>query len=160
MNDKVYIAFIKISELGDDKSLRGAILLTDLNYYPIEIRYTDVVNASTLEKIAYGINFKRGLAVDKIISPLIDALENIPNLILIDDSQFLRAQNKTDIPVCQIDKEDQSNLKFNFAKNEKEYKDLTSNLLGESIEYETIIEPFERLLKALEHVHFYGKSNL
>ncbi len=160
MSEIGYLGFVKISELGEEKSMRGAILLTDLNYYPIEIRYTDVVNASTLEKIAYGINFKRGLAVDKIISPLIEALETKPNLIFIDDEQFLRIQNKTNIPICNIDKENTEKLKLGFSKNEKEYKELVSNLVGEDASLETILEPFDRLIKALEHIHFYGQSNL
>ena len=62
MSEKTYLAFIKILELGEEKSMRGAILLTDLNYYPIEIRYTEVVNASTLEKIALFSSFIKSYA--------------------------------------------------------------------------------------------------
>ena len=40
------VAFISCGEVGAEKELRGAILVTDKKSHPIELRYTEAVKAS------------------------------------------------------------------------------------------------------------------
>ena len=40
------VAFIRCGEVGAEKELRGAILVTDKKSHPIELRYTEAVKAS------------------------------------------------------------------------------------------------------------------
>ena len=153
------IGFMVVSEIGADKDLSGGVLITDGNGYPVELRFTEAVKASAIEKIAYGITLRGGLAIDKIAFPLFEKIENRPNLIMVNDETLLKLQKKIDTPVCLINSDDNSDNNLKFFKNEDEYLSRVNEMLDENCEIEDMQEPFERVNNAISHVHFSGWNN-
>ena len=152
------IGFLIVTEIGSEKDLGGGMLVTDGNGYPVELRFTETVKASAIEKIAYGITLMGGLAIDKIAFPLHEKMENKPNLIMIKDESLLKLQKKVDTPVCFISEENNSG-NYKFFKNQDEYQKMIDEMLSENSEIDDLMEPFERVTNAINHVHFTGWNN-
>ena len=43
----------------------GALLILDINGYPVEMHYTTTAKLGAMEKIAFGVNFKSGIMIKK-----------------------------------------------------------------------------------------------
>ena len=60
--DKIRIGFLAIKDIGEDNVIRGVILITDGYTYPLELRYSEAIEVTKLEKIAFGLKLKEGVA--------------------------------------------------------------------------------------------------
>ena len=151
------VAFVSCSQVGSEKELRGAVLVTDKRGHPIELRYTDPVKASTLEKLVYGITLSRGIAIEKIALPLIEALENSFNIIIVKDENLLDLSKSVTVPVCFLSEEEQNSV-VSSMRNDEERNQKLNHLLDLNLDENfDRFEPLERLDRVLEHVQFYGK---
>jgi len=150
------VAFISCGEVGAEKELRGAILVTDKKSHPIELRYTEAVKASALEKLVYGITLKRGITIEKIALPLLQNIETSYSLIVVGDRGLLDLAKSVSTPVCFFDEEAREFALETLGNDEERNRRLLELIdanLDESFEK---TEPLARLEKVLEYVQYYG----
>jgi len=166
------IAFLETLTLDDDSGIMGAILLTDSETKPLEFRVTAPIKTTDFQKTLYGDVLLEHILVELISLPLINAINEEVDFILVKDPLFLGINNKQGIRVIRVyDAEGQStnqgknNDEVNFIKtNEgglyletsKKYESELSEIkeIFKSLaESRNLVEPFDRLKAACQQVH-------
>ena len=163
------IAFLETYALDDEDGIMGAILVTDSDTKPLEFRVTAPIKTSNFQKTLYGDLLLEHILVELISVPLINALNEQVDLILVKDPLFLGANNKQGTRLVRIFKEsdggrsgkavelgtngDGGKVFLETSKKfESELSEIKDKLKGIS-ENRHLIEPFERLKVACEQVH-------
>lgn len=171
--------FLKIGFLGihrfeeNDAAIRGAMLITDTDMKPLEFRVTAPVRPQQFQKILYGELLNEHLSVELIGIPLVNAVEQKPNIVLVRDPFFLGMNAKQEIPIILMQKEDESLLKKGASTTKPleppdsarpPVKISTSGSFESQLEEiaqqlqtifasRNLMEPFKRIEKACEDVH-------
>lgn len=160
--DEIRLGFLVIKDIGEDNSIRGIILVTDGNTHPLELRYSDAIEVTTLEKIAFGLKLKEGVAVSRIGIPLVKTLSEHPQVLIVNDKDILRVQKSVEYPVvhftlCNEDidgdisaGEELISVFSNDADILEKFRKIRA-IFQEDIDFN---EPLDRAVKALEHIHF------
>jgi hypothetical protein len=165
------IAFLETYTLEDNAGIMGAILVTDTDTKPLEFRVTAPIKTTNFQKTLYGDVLLEHILVELISVPLIGAINEQVDLILVKDPLFLGANNKQGTRIVRIFKEGDKNGKSNkpveisasvngeakvyietSKKFEAELQEIKDKLSRIS-ENRFLIEPFERLKVACEQVH-------
>lgn len=144
----------------------GAILITNQFGLPLEFRYTDPISLSPLQRLLYGEPLKKYLLVDIIGKTLWDAIQNKPDLLLVEDKIMFDMSKYTEVcPVGLLSKKADlggdmgfSAIQFFeasgkggfiiFAKGERP-RELIRDLISEAQQHMNIAEPFDRIRKVL-----------
>ncbi len=142
------IGYLIIDEIGDNNELAGSILVVDCNGYPKEIKCTETVKTSTIQRIAYGIMLRAGVMIDQIALPLIKELEEEPDIVLVNDKKLLNIQKKTNLKIALL-QDDNTETPLNFLTDDRENGKIIE-VFNSSYLVEDKSEPFERVYKALE----------
>lgn len=163
------IAFLGIYSSED--SIMGVIMVTDSETKPIEFRVTSPIKPTNFQKILYGNVLNEHILVELVALPLLNAVSEQPDLILVNDSNFLGANSKLDTRVIRILKKEQQNGTKAARAELKSYSSNNGDMLLEApeeledelpgiteavnniSEYRDLLEPFERLTLACEQVH-------
>lgn len=169
--DLAKIAFLETYTLDDNAGIMGAILVTDSDTKPLEFRVTAPIKTTNFQKTLYGDVLLEHILVELISVPLISALNEQIDLILVKDPLFLGANNKQGTRVIRIFEDTENH---NGNKNIEELKSFRSNgtkffvetsrkfeselpeirdRLNEISENRSLTEPFGRLKLACEQVH-------
>jgi hypothetical protein len=85
----VTIGFLGIYRFEERAAIRGAMLVTDTETKPLEFRVTQPVRPQKFQEILYGELLDEHVSVELIGLPLVDAVEQKPNLIIIRDGLLL-----------------------------------------------------------------------
>ena len=166
------IGFLESLSLDETNGVMGAILVTDGETKPLEFRVTAPIKTTNFQKTLYGDVLMEHVLVELIALPLISALNEEIDLILVKDSLFLGANNKQGIRVIHIFSQDENQsvplikaeeLKSYKANGQKIFIQSSSkyeaelpqirDLLNSISEQRNLIEPFSRLRAACEQVH-------
>lgn len=163
------IAFLGI--YNNEDSIMGVIMVTDPETKPIEFRVTSPIKPTNFQKILYGNVLNEHILVELVAVPLLNAIGEQPDLILVNDSNFLGANSKLDTRVVRVLTKAQQNgnktakveLKSYNSNNEILYLESPEELedelpgISEAVnkisEYRDLQEPFQRLTLACEQVH-------
>ena len=164
----------KLSFLGtfvSDDSVMGVIMVTDSETKPLEFRVTSTIKPTNFQKILYGNVLKEHILVELVAVPLLNALSEKPDIILVNDPVFLGANARLDSRVVRIfSKNDISSVKatkIDLRSSNSRSDSLNLELplkfddelpgISESLnkisEYRDLLEPFERLKLACEQIH-------
>jgi hypothetical protein len=166
------IAFLETLMLDDDSGIMGAILVTDSETKPLEFRVTAPVKTTDFQKTLYGDVLLEHILVELISLPLVSAISEEIDLILVKDPLFLGINNKQGVRVVRVyNAEEQNdtkgikNLDVNFIgtngctlyletskKYESELLEI-KELVKSLAESRNLLEPFDRLKAACEQVH-------
>lgn len=171
MND-FKIAFISSHRFENDTALRGAVLVADCDTKPLEFRVTAPVRPTLFQKTLYGELLDEHILVELIAIPLLDALKEKPQIILVRDPIFLKINEKQMIPTILILKEDepqfgqniptvqidcansdQSPLIFKTSDNFRNELDSVQQQLKPIYSRRNILEPFSRNNIACQEMH-------
>lgn len=169
--DLVRIAFLETYSFDDNSGTMGAILVTDSDTKPLEFRVTAPIKPTNFQKTLYGNVLREHMLVELIAVPLLSAIKDEIDLILVRDPLFLGINNKQGIRAVRlytIDEEsstkkidsNQKNLPGEFGtiyietskKFASELPEIIERLSGISA-FRNLIEPFDRLKVACEQVH-------
>jgi hypothetical protein len=170
------ILFLASRKFDSDKAIRGALLLTDTDTKPLEFRCTNPIRPTSLQTVLYGQMLQRHIMVELIGVPLLNSLKQPPSVVLVKEPDFLWLRAKVSVPVLQVTKE--SGLDFSSADSDDKRTTLLSSHSGQfepvvlaahtdfgddmstSVPILTqvfnrfdLLEPFQRVLTALEQVH-------
>ena len=96
------IAFLESYELEDNGGVMGAIMVTDSITKPIEFRVTAPIKPTSFQRTLYGEVLHEHVLVELISVPLLNAINEQVDLIIVKDPFFLGANNKQGIRVVRI----------------------------------------------------------
>ena len=166
------IGFLESLSLDETSGIMGAILVTDGETKPLEFRVTAPIKTTNFQKTLYGDVLLEHVLVELISLPLITALNEELDLILVKDPLFLGANIKQGIRVIQIFSQDENlsapqkgveELKSYKGNGQKVFIQTSTkyeselpqirDLLNSISERRNLIEPFSRLRVACEQVH-------
>lgn len=165
------IAFLETYTLSDNAGIMGAILVTDAETKPLEFRVTAPIRPTSFQKTLYGDVLLEHILVELISVPLLNAVNEQIDLIIVKDPLFLGANNKQGIRLVRLITEESQKSKGNTAveelktsspgsskvyletskKFEEELKGIRERL-EKIAESRNLAEPFERLKAACEQV--------
>jgi hypothetical protein len=165
------IAFLETYTLSDNGGVMGAILVTDAETKPLEFRVTAPIRPTSFQKTLYGDVLLEHILVELISVPLLNAINEQIDLIVVKDPLFLGANNKQGVRVVRIVSDEKTKSKSNTAaeqlntpmngsvkgfietskKFENELKGIKEGLEKIS-EGRNLSEPFDRLKAACEQV--------
>jgi hypothetical protein len=92
------IAFITLVEV-DEGVLRGGILVTDAHGKPVEFRCTSPIRPNSVQRTLYGSTLMPHIAVELVGNPLIQAVQASPDLILVQQEEFLPLRTRCEKPL-------------------------------------------------------------
>lgn len=141
------LAFLDVITMEEDKGLRAGILLTTPDTVPLEFHLTDFVRPTTAQKVLYGAIFERHLKVEIFCKPLLEALAEKPDVIVIKESELFQYLADTlDLPVVLISsKNDIRNISESHNGSIAELKKISKK--------QNLLEPFDRIQKVILQVH-------
>ena len=116
------IGFLETYAPDDNGGLMGAILVTDADTKPLEFRVTAPIKTTNFQKTLYGDVLLEHILVELISVPLINALNEEIDIILVKDNLFLGANNKQGVRVVRVFGDDESGSKS--GKGAQELKGL------------------------------------
>ncbi|MFN3692348.1 MAG: hypothetical protein ACK4R7_05610 [Fervidobacterium sp.] len=146
----------------DNKHIGGILIVNEYGI-PVEFRYSEPISPTKLQQIIYGNSLEYYLHVEIIAKGLVQKLENKPEVILVQDPALLFDKNiilLNILPQSVSEKREDNeaiinvnnvSLRITFMEGTK----IEESLLKIITEYASkidILEPFERIEKALEFV--------
>ena len=165
------VAFLEAHIFDNSQSMMGGILVTDADTKPLEFRVTAPVKPTNFQRTLYGDVLNEHILVELIGVPLINAINEEIDLILVRDPLFLGINNKQGIRVVRVFKEGESNsgnacqpeeLKSSPGEKIKTFAEISKKFESELAgitdrlnimsEVRNLLEPFERLKTACEQV--------
>ncbi|NWF50887.1 MAG: hypothetical protein HXY49_10145 [Ignavibacteriaceae bacterium] len=166
------LAFLDTFKISDGSGLMGAILVTDSDTKPIEFRVTAPIRPTNFQKTLYGDVLLEHILVELISLPLLNAINQEIDLIIVKDPFFLGANNKQGVRIIRVFNEEDGQHKSSqvcekflsngngkgkifvstLKKFESELESIVEKLLPLT-ENRYLLEPFERLKLACEQVH-------
>jgi hypothetical protein len=99
------LGFITLREA--ETGFRCGVLVADRTGMPLELRVTDAVRPTAAQRVAYGESLRRAV-VRVAASPLLEALQETPEVMLSDCPEFLSVHRET-LPVVTLHPCDTSN---------------------------------------------------
>ena len=87
-------------------TIRSGILITDESTRPIEFRAVSDVKIDKLQKILYGETLQQTFLKEQYTIDLVNAIENLPDILLTQDKELLNVRPKLPIPVGFLTKLD------------------------------------------------------
>lgn len=168
------VGFICVRELAE-RTFRAGLLVTDSVGKPLEFRSTNVLCPDTVQGILYGGSLLATVARDLCGPPLIESIRDRPDILVADREEFLLLHTPQ-LPLTyvrrsgetlEIDTGGEPNLaeeelpstrfqpmivRFAPGVPEEERQAVRAALRGISGNID-LLEPFERISRALEVVH-------
>lgn len=170
--DLVRIAFLETYSFDDKSGIMGAILVSDPDTKPLEFRVTAPIKPTSFQKTLYGNVLYEHILVELIALPLLGAIKDDIDLILVRDPLFLGVNNKQGVRAVRLftDQEEPSRVNQTDddpcilpGENGSIFIETTRKFVNELPEirerlssistFRNLVEPFERLKIACEQVH-------
>lgn len=170
--DLARIAFLETYSFDDNSGIMGAILVTDSDTKPLEFRVTAPIKPTNFQKTLYGDVLNEHILVELIALPLLGAIKDEIDLILVRDPLFLGINNKQGVRAVRLYREGEEASRLNRSdentvsisgdggtvyietakKFQQELPEIKDKLASIS-NVRNLLEPFERLKVACEQVH-------
>lgn len=165
------IGFLDSLTIDESQGIMGAILVTDGETKPLEFRVTAPIKTTNFQKTLYGDVLLEHVLVELISLPLISALTEELDLILVNDALFLNTNNKQNSRVIHIfEQKEKPQSNQNAVEELKSAKGNSKVFIETSAKYAAelpqirdllnslsmqrdLLEPFNRLKVACEQVH-------
>jgi len=165
------LAFLETYTLENNEGIMGAILVTDADTKPLEFRVTAPIRPTNFQKTLYGNVLMEHILVELVSMPLLNAINEQIDLILVRDPLFLGVNDKQGVRVIKVFDENDKGLngKTNgavkigsdgnstiFVDTSKKFSDELPDIkdkLKNLADSRNLIEPFDRLKIACEQVH-------
>ena len=92
------LAFVALSEV-EDGVFRGGILVTDARGKPVEFRCTSPIRPNAVQRTLYGGTLMSHIAVELVGKPLVQAVQSSPDVVLVQQDEFLSMRTKCEKPL-------------------------------------------------------------
>ncbi len=156
------IGYLSVKKI-DDKYI-GGLLIVDESGIPCEFKYTDPIVPTPLQRILYGKSLESYLNIEVIAKSLLKKIENKPEIVFTDNSILTNSSENAYFVVQTIpsvEQTDQSStdeciIQFGASairiSSSREITKEKLERLKQLAEEIDILEPFQRLQKALEYI--------
>lgn len=156
------IGYLSVKKI-DDKYI-GGLLIVDESGIPYEFKYTDPIVPTPLQRILYGKSLESYLNSEVIAKSLLKKIENKPEIVFTDNSILTNSSEnvffvvQTVPSVEQIDQPNTDECIIQFGagairiSSSREITKEKLERLKQLVEEIDILEPFQRLQKALEYI--------
>jgi hypothetical protein len=155
------LCFLDALPLGDG-AVRGCALVTDARTRPLEFRVTEPVVASELQRVLYGAVLDEHVLGDLCAIPLLEALREELDCILVRDQALLSLQASRSEPLLWIGRDDEGPhtadgkpgivLGYHGDGEDEGIKRARQSLRGVAEHYD-LLEPFARIEQAVAQLH-------
>ena len=98
------LAFIALSELDKDV-FRGGVLVTDAQGKPLEFRCTSAIQPTAVQKTLYGGTLPAHMAVELTARPLLAALKEKYDAVLVTRDDFIELRKLIEKPLLIVSKQ-------------------------------------------------------
>ncbi len=88
------------------RGVRGVALVTDARTVPVELRITDPLTPTRVQRASYGASFDEHAVLDLVAVPLLRALREEVSLVLVRAPRLLRVQERVDMPVLWVGRQE------------------------------------------------------
>ncbi len=177
-NHEARIAFLGYMEFDNAAAYRGGILVTDGWGKPLEFRCTAPVKPNAVQRTLYGRTLMPHILVELIAVPLLQAVQQKPEVVVVQESMFFDLRYKTETPVVRLRRQG-SEVKVRGDNEGEEPKPVV--VASQSGKFDPVvmephwqfagdieschermhelfgrwdlIEPFDRLTKGLDYIH-------
>ena len=139
------VAFLETYTLSENGGVMGAILVTDAETKPLEFRVTAPIRPTSFQKTLYGDVLLEHILVELISVPLLNAVNEQIDLIVVKDPLFLGANNKQGIRVVRLLSDEKEKSRSNTA-----VELLNTPLNGTAKSYVETSKKFEAELKGIK----------
>ncbi len=155
------IGYLLVEKI-ENKHIGGILVINDLGI-PVEFKYSEPITPTKLQEIIYGNSLEYFLHVEIIAKGLVQKLENRPELILVNDPNLIFDKNivmLTILPQIVPEKKENneaiinvnnSSIRITFQENSKIDENIIQKIADTATKID-IIEPFDRIERALEYV--------
>ena len=138
----------------------GGIIVVDERGIPLEFKYTEPVQPTQLQRIIYGKSLEDYLHVEIIAKSLLSKLENKPGLFLTDDVKLIEAEEGIFYITRTVDDTVAEEGEYVITTPGMKYRLIGNGKIAEETlkelesfaEHSDILEPFQRLHRALVYV--------
>lgn len=155
------IGYLSVRKI-DDKYV-GGILIVDESGIPYEFKYTDPIVPTPLQKILYGKSLESYLNTEVIAKSLLKKIENKPEVVFVDNSVLTSISENVFFAIqtvssSEIDQPSSDECVIPFGagavriSSSKEITKEKLERLRQLVDETDILEPFQRLQKALEYI--------
>lgn len=158
-SDKTRIAYVDISAF-DDGSVRGGVLVTDIESRPYEFRVTSPIKPTKLQTMLYGKSLIDYMYGELICLPLLQAVKETITLAICRDEHLLVARPNLAIPLVVVRRSELSTgikgigtatiFTHDSFAGEQAQAEIILNSMSKKFD---IFEPFERAKMAVSEVH-------
>ena len=128
-----YLAFTTLVEV-ENSVLRGGILITDAHGKPVEFRCTSPIRPNAVQRTLYGSTLMPHIAVELVGSPLLKNVQTSPDVVLVQQEEFLTLRERFDKPLLLAVRQGQD-IRLSEEEGEKLPEDLLSSPRQLSTEY-------------------------
>ena len=181
MRNDARLIFLRSNRFEEGEAIRGGILVTDEETKPLEFRCTGPIRPTALQKMLYGNMLQRHVLVELIGHSLLNSINEKSNVVLVREPDLLHLQVKVgdQQTVLLLSKHGEFDAKTEGKPGGEEsatkllgsdsgrfepvvvrtYRGFEEKgiqlrgMLREVFAHFDLIEPFERIKVALEHVH-------
>lgn len=158
-SENTRLGFLGIENFDNGATIRGSILITDVDTKPYEFRITSPIRTTFFQRALYGDTLDDYIHIELISVSLIRELRESVDLIIVSHPPLLRIRPKISLPVALISSssdvnEDNSKLfsittHADFPNEEAVAKSLLTSIMDKR----DLFEPFERIKVALTEAH-------
>lgn len=99
---EVKMAFIHYQQTEGGEGYHGGTLVTDSGGKPLEFRSTSIVRPNFVQRTLYGSTLLAHLAQELFAIPLMEALREEPNVVLVRDETLLDIRLQVECPVLHV----------------------------------------------------------
>jgi hypothetical protein len=158
---EIRLAFIDVAVFSDG-SIRGGVLITDIETRPFEFRVTSPIKPTQVQQILYGASLKDYIYGELVCAPLVKATKEKLSVVLIKENFLISMRPLVSTPVILIrPNSTQANdgiksVSFSSHRNFQNELSFAQTILTPVMQKHDLLEPFERLRLALNEVHRVG----
>ena len=167
-----YLGYLTVEQC--DERFIGGIMITDSRSIPIEFRYTDPIQPTAIHRIIFGAVLKPYITNEVIKKTLLKDIRQNPVILFVRDQSMLEAGQNDRITTASLQTttlppldqpgtlqrikskeilfqtpQQKFPLKLEFESPEPDKQETALNILRSLFSTMDLIEPFERLSKAL-----------
>lgn len=147
------LAFLDLTTFEDGESMRGGCLVTDELTRPLEFRVSGAIRPTGLQKVLYGDTLHEYICTDLVGMPMLETLENKPELVLVRDAEFLKLRSRVDITVLWVRGTVDGQFVLQAFPGHEQEAEAGRDMLPRRLRGRSIMEPFARIRTALEEAH-------
>ncbi|WP_457640711.1 hypothetical protein [Persephonella sp.] len=164
-----------INFLIEEDNYRAGVLLTDQHTKPIEFRITTNLNIDQLQEILYGETLKEVLYKERFTVQLLNSLQEEFDIVMTKEKSLLSIRKEIDKPVIHVQKYEYfmplNRRSHKIVNLQEKYEPLyitispqdenrlvsISNQLNEIYKNFNLMEPFDRIEKAIRYLSEKGQ---